>query len=301
MTATTLSLRASDGYQLTGSHFEAESDQYIVMAGATGVPRGFYRRFAQFAQQRGVNVITTDYRGIGDSKPATLRGFEMQYADWSRYDLAAAVDYASARGDVFLVGHSLGGHALGQLPSPNIIQAAYICGTGAGWSGWMPRVERVRVWTMRNVLGPILTSILGYQPMSKLGMGEDLPLGVYRDWKKWCGFPHYFFDDESAQHITNGFASVRIPIAAAVATDDLWAPPTSRDAFFKGYTNAALEHIDLQPTQLGVAQVGHMGYFRPSVGEQLWPKMLAWLAHHGLRPTVNPPTVDKLPIDRVTM
>ncbi len=277
-----LTLHAADGYALAATHYPADSGQFIVMASATGVPRGFYRRFAEFAQARGINVVTTDYRGIGDSKPATLKGFDMQYADWSTLDLAAAVDYAAARGKVSLVGHSLGGHAIGQLPRPNVLQAAYVCGTGAGWHGWMPRPERYRVWSMWNVLGPIGTRIYGYHPMSKFGAGEDLPMGVYLDWKRWCATPHYFFDDPEAKAITDKFADVRIPIAAAVSTDDLWAPPASRDAFFKGYANAAVEAIDLLPRGLGVKQVGHMGYFRPQTGVVLWPQILAWLQQHGL-------------------
>jgi len=278
-----LTLIAADGYSLVATHYPTGSDQFIVIASATGVPRGFYRRFAEFAQARGVNVVTTDYRGIGDSKPATLKGFDMQYADWSTLDLAAAVNYAALRGKVWLVGHSLGGHAIGQLPDANNLQAAYVCGGGAGWHGWMPRPERYRVWMMWNVLGPIGTRIYGYQPMSKLGAGEDLPMGVYRDWKRWCKLPHYFFDDPEAKAITDKFAEVRIPIGAAVSTDDLWAPPASRDAFFEGYSNAAVDPIDLLPTSLGVRQVGHMGYFRPQAGQLLWPKIFQWLGRHGLK------------------
>jgi predicted alpha/beta hydrolase len=280
--AQTLTLHAADGYQLAASHFAAPGEQFIVVAAATAVPRGFYRRFAQFAQARGINVITTDYRGIGESKRGTLKGFEMRYADWSRLDLAAAVAYAQARGTVWLVGHSLGGHAIGQLPEPNQLRAAYVCGVGAGWHGWMPRPERYRAWLMWNLVGPLTTRLYGYHPMSKLGMGEDLPMGAYRDWKRWCALPHYFFDDPEASAITRPFADVRIPIAAAVSEDDLWAPPASRDAFFKGYSAAAIDAIDLKCTDLGVKQIGHMGYFRESVGKALWPQMLQWLGQHGL-------------------
>jgi predicted alpha/beta hydrolase len=78
---------------------------------------------------------------------------------------------------------------------------------------------------------------------------------------------------------------VRIPLAAAVATDDLWAPPASRDAFFKGYSETAVDRIDLTAAELGVPQVGHMGYFRAPTGVLLWPRMLDWLGQHGLRTT----------------
>jgi predicted alpha/beta hydrolase len=168
-----IKLVATDGYKLAATHFSAPGEQFIVMAGATAVARGFYKRFAEYAQARGVNVITTDYRGIGESRYGSLKGFEMEYADWSRYDLAAAVDYAAARGKVWLVGHSLGGHAIGQLPRPNELQAAYVCGVGAGWHGWMQRPGRYRVWLLWNVVGPLCTRIYGYHPMSKLGLGED--------------------------------------------------------------------------------------------------------------------------------
>jgi predicted alpha/beta hydrolase len=280
--AQTISLQAADGYVLTATHYTAASSQFIVVGSATAVPRGFYKRFAEFAQARGIHVITTDYRGIGDSKRGSLKGFEMQYADWSRYDLAAAVDYATQRGQAWLVGHSLGGHALGQVPEPNRLQAAYFCGSGAGWHGWMPRPERYRAWAMWNLVGPITTRMYGYHPMSKFGMGEDLPMGVYREWKRWCAHPHYFFDDPQAYAMTAKFADVRIPIAAAVSTDDLWAPPASRDAFFKGYSGTQVDRIDVSPATLGVAQVGHMGYFRAQVGAALWPQILGWLGQHGL-------------------
>lgn len=281
-----ITLTAKDGYVLAASHYAAPSDQFIVIGAATAVPRWFYAKFAEYAQARGINVVTTDYRGIGESKYGSLKGFEMDYADWSRYDLAAAVEYAAQRGKVYLVGHSLGGHAIGQLPNPNVLQAAYLCGVGAGWHGWMPRPERYRAWALWNIAGPIATRVYGYQPMSKFGIGEDIPMGVYRDWKRWCANPHYFFDDPKAKAITDKFADVRIPLAAAVSTDDLWAPPASRDAFFKGYRHARVDAIDLDPRSLGVGQIGHMGYYRSQVGVQLWPQILRWLGQHGLVSTV---------------
>jgi hypothetical protein len=80
-------------------------------------------------------------------------------------------------------------------------------------------------------------------PSGMLGMGEDLPLGVYRDWRRWCSFPHYFFDDPGR---------VRTPIVATNSLDDRWAPPRSRDAFLeKGYRNAPVERIDIDPRTLG--------------------------------------------------
>ncbi len=280
-----LSLSAADGTALAATVYAAHGPDWIVVGGATAVPRGFYRRFAEHAQARGVNVLTLDYRGIGGSRPATLRGYLPDYADWARQDLAAAVDHAAARGPVYLVGHSYGGHAIGLLSRERqqALKAAYVVAGGAGWHGWMPRAERLKVLLLWHVVGPVATTLLGYQPLKALGIGEDLPVSVYRQWKRWCGYPRYFFDDPAAVHLVQGFEAVTLPIAAANALDDWWALPRSRDAFFAGYRNAPVQAIDIDPRAEGLREIGHMGYFRPQVGAVLWPRWLGWLQGQGLR------------------
>ena len=97
---------------------------------------------------------------------------------------------------------------------------------------------------MWNLIGPVATRLVDYLLMSKLSGGEDLPMGVYRDWKRWCALPHYFFNDPEAKAITDKLADVRIPIGAAVSFDDLWAPPALRDAFFRAYANELVDAIE---------------------------------------------------------
>ncbi len=289
---TTVALQADDGYRLTALRYEATAPLrgHLLVAGATAVPQRFYARFAQHAAARGYTTLTLDYRGIGLSKPATLKGFSMNYLDWARQDLAAAVDVmASDTLPLFMVGHSYGGHAFGLLRNHNRVARFYTFATGAGWHGWMPPLERLRVLFMWRVLGPVLTRWKGYLPWSLLGMGEDLPLDVYRQWRRWCSYPRYFFDDpELAADMARRFAQVRTPIVAANAVDDSWAPPASRDAFMAGYTQAPWQAVTLD-TRAGadgakgaigaIGPIGHMGYFRPKA-EPLWNEVLDWFAQH---------------------
>ncbi|UMR30718.1 alpha/beta fold hydrolase [Massilia sp. MB5] len=278
-----LTLRAADGYALAAVRYRAAGTERgrLIVAGATGVPQGFYRRFAEFAAARGYTVLTFDYRGVGRSAPASLRGFDGDFLVWGRQDLAAAVAHmADGEAPLYLVGHSYGGHALGLLPEPQKIDGMYVFGTGAGWHGWMPRLERIRVLLMWNVAGPLLVRWKGFLAWSKLGMGEDLPLGVYRQWKHWCRFPHYFFDDPKMRATADGFSRVRAPIVAVNATDDAWAPPRSRDAFMRGYRNAAWSGIDVHGQHSGLGPIGHMGYFR-APAQPLWEAALHWF--DGLR------------------
>lgn len=272
-------LIASDGYTLGASRYPARGPLRgkLIVAGATAVPQGFYQRFARFASARGLETLTFDYRGIGRSRPPSLKGFRMDLLDWARLDLAAAVD-AMAGGEVplYVVGHSYGGHAFGLLPNHHRVAGFYVFGTGAGWHGYMPRGERLRVLAMWNVVLPVLTWWKGYCPWKMLGLGEDLPADAYRQWRYWCQFPHYFFDDPAMQGIERNYAEVRTPIVAANALDDLWALPASRDAFVQAYCHAPLQRQDLDPAQVG-GKVGHMGYFRPSA-EPYWQNVLDWFA-----------------------
>ncbi|MGF6401275.1 putative alpha/beta hydrolase [Pseudomonas frederiksbergensis] len=274
-----LTLVADDGYRLAAMRYSAQGalKGNLIMAGATGVQQRFYRRFAEHASKQGFNVMTVDYRGIGKSRPKRLKGFEMSYLDWGFLDLAAAVEHMDdGTTPLYWIGHSFGGHALGLLPNHHKITAAYCFGTGAGWTGWMPKFEAFKVRLLWSVILPLIVARKGYMAWSLLGMGDDLPLGVYEDWRRWCAYPHYFFDDPSMAAIAQLYAEVRIPCVFSNAVDDPWAPPASRDAFVKGYCNAAIHTRDLQP-ESRKSPIGHMGYFRPSA-MPIWNEVLDWLA-----------------------
>ena len=258
-----------------------------MSASATATPQGYYRRFAEYAASRGFDVLTFDYRGVGRSKPAKLCGYRASMLDWARLDLAAAVDFMAREDDavpLFLVGHSFGGHALGLLPNHARIARCYAFASGAGWHGWMPRPERWRVRLAWSLVLPPLVRWKGYSPMSLLGMGEDLPLDVYRQWKRWCGFRNFFLGDPAMPELAAACAAVRTPIVAATALDDLWAPPRSCDVFTRGFANAPLTRVDIDPRRLGAgASIGHMGYFRPAA-QPLWDAALDWFLQHPLTP-----------------
>jgi len=273
-----IELRACDGVTLCGMHYcVAQPKARIVIASATGVPQGFYKHFASRANKQGFDVLTFDYRGIGQSAPATLKGFHVDYRDWATKDLATALAWAN-KGDVplFVVGHSYGGHAVGLLEDQSMIEGAYVFGTGAGWSGWMPFLERIKVTIMWHVLAPALVRCKGFLAWSALGMGEDLPKGVYQQWKRWCSFPHYFFDDPKMQGVETTFAQYKKDLVAVNAIDDKWAQPASRDAFVKGYRNANVIKVDVVPCDHNLDKIDHMGYFRKQA-EGLWLPVFKWI------------------------
>ena len=164
-TSQAISFKALDGYVLAGVLYTPVNTikATIVVSSATGVPQAFYRRFSEYAAQLGYQVLTFDYRGVAKSAPRQLKGFKMSYLDWGRLDLAGAIDYSFKQDmPLFLVGHSYGGQALGLTPNHDKVSAMYCFGTGAGWHGYMPLKEKIKVQVIWNIIFPPMVAITGY-------------------------------------------------------------------------------------------------------------------------------------------
>ena len=170
------------------------------------------------------------------------------------------------------------------MPNANQTLGLYTFGTGTGWHGHMPLTEWPRVLLLWHVVGPVVTRALGYLPSSRLGLGEDLPVGVYRQWRRWCGNRNHWFGDPGS-NFGERFAGVHAPQVLAVnSLDDRWAPPPSAAAFLAGYSGAEVTLRSVAPVDLGVPAIGHLGYFRTGVAEPLWQHLLEWLGRAGTLP-----------------
>ena len=98
---TAFSVRAADGYTIKGyfwkhRHREGHPDEHpvVIVNPATSVHSRYYSRFAMFLFTAGFDVVTYDYRGIGGSRPASLRGFQASWLDWGYLDFDAVLRYA---------------------------------------------------------------------------------------------------------------------------------------------------------------------------------------------------------------
>lgn len=270
---------ASDGYPIVCTHFgQSEGAPLrVVVAGCIGARQSYYRHFAQRLAREGWCVSTFDYRGIGLSRRGPLRAFSANLTDWAENDLEAVVNRSLNQGKTAVVGHSFGGHAFGTLTRVNELEALYTFASGAGHHSYMNFMEGLKVRAMWSILGPVTTRPLGYLPSQKLGLGQDLPLGVYRQWKEWCSSPQYFFDRPDNDY-RERFDRVGVPIRAITSVDDPWSPPRSVRAFVAGYRGVAPVIVDeTSPDELGVKHIGHMGYFRPGKCERLWETAVQWL------------------------
>lgn len=277
-------LVADDGRHLAATWTEPAGDAcaVTVIHSATGVPRGYYRAFAQWLAGRGHAVLTYDYRGIGGSRAAgPLRHERATMQDWATLDMSAAHDAAEARRGgrdlpLLLVGHSFGGNSLAF--ARGVERADAVLGVAAQLVG-PARYPGVHRWVLRaffNAWLPAVVGVLGHAPGWSLGGGaQPLPAGVARQWADWGRSGDWAWSDP-AMRPHSAISALTVPVHLWNISDDLtYAPPRAVDALAERFRNAAVQRHSITPAELGLKQLGHFGPFRRGPGELLWPRLLA--------------------------
>ena len=80
-----LSIPTGTGQPLAATRFRADgsTEAHVVLHSALAIPRGFYARFSRWMARRGFDVLTYDYRGIGDSAPGDVGDCDVTVGDWA--------------------------------------------------------------------------------------------------------------------------------------------------------------------------------------------------------------------------
>lgn len=288
-----LSFPAADGYVLHGhvwAHAQpCASRPVVVVNPATAVLSRYYARFAAYLHAAGCEVLTYDYRGIGGSRPARLRGFRAGWIEWGSLDFEGALREVQRRfaGQPILVAaHSAGGLALGLAPSNHLVTRAFTMGAQfAHWRDYAPG-QRLGMWWKWHVLMPALTACLGYFPGRRLGWMEDAPAGVVEDWTARA--PRFeavarrggerVTARMRAQWLTQ-CAQPRADLLALSISDDPFAGDAAIERLLAYFTGCRRWRLHVRPAQIGVPAIGHFAFFHDRFADTLWPIARDWLLH----------------------
>lgn len=273
-------LTARDGFDLGARLFVPASTPRatVLIHSATGAPQRYYSRFAAWMASQGFRVMTYDYRGIGTSRPRSLRGFRASMTDWATLDATAATDVASqfGREPLVVIGHSFGGQLLGLVDDYRRADAVVMVGAQFGyWGFWEQATERLRLRTLWNAIVPTANALFGYLPGS-LGLGIDLPAGVASEWARWCSHPDYLLIDHPTA--AQRFQAIDKPFLFYSFTDDEFAPRRAVDRYLATLPPDAVLHRRLRPSQVGTRKVGHFGFFRAQFEKSLWRETLGFVS-----------------------
>lgn len=275
-------LPCQDGYTLAG-HLWLPPGQVlgsVIVSSATGVQARYYARYASFLREQGYAVLTYDYRGIGGSRPASLRGVKFSWRDWGDLDFDAAVRWMRQRdptGLLVAVGHSIGGFLPGFAASATEIDR--FLSVGAQFAYWRDYAaeQRWRMFVKWHLFMPAVTALCGYFPGRRLGWLEDLPAGVAWEWAFRRARLEHSYPRHERDEVLRRFAAIQAPILAVSVTDDEYGTPAAIARGLSYYSNAAIQQVRLSPATLGMEEVGHFDLFRERHRDGFWQASLAWI------------------------
>jgi len=294
-----IQMLAADGFPLGGYQWrhtvrtEADLPPLVIINAATSVHCRYYSRFAEYLHLHGWDVITYDYRGIGESRQGSLRRLRADWIDWGQHDFEGLLRYARLAFPgqaIDVIGHSIGGFVIGLARSAHCIRRIFTMGAQfAYWRDYQPD-KRLAMFLKWHMLMPVIAMLLGHVPAKRLGWMEDTPKGVALDWARMT--PR--FEDSvrrsrqipegisQAQELALNFKTISAPILALGMDDDPYGTEAALDRLLRYYTASQRCHLRLTPHELGWEKIGHFAFFHEDCRDILWPYALEWLRHAAL-------------------
>jgi predicted alpha/beta hydrolase len=287
--AAPLSVPALDGFQLGGFFFDAETsarpERIALVHCGVGIRAIRYRRFASYLAASGIPTLLYDYRGIGASRPRSLRGFRAGVEDWAEYDCGGAIAWLRARypdAEMLAFAHSFGALLVGGAPnSTEQDSLVLVAGHTGYYRDYHPRY-RVPMTAVWHALMPAVTLLLGYFPARYLGLGEDIPAKVALQWATRRS-PDLRPRDSSARYarlqaMLDRSAALQRPALIVSVSDDAFATEGGVKRLLSYYPRLfPLKRINYTPADAGTRRIGHFGFFGRSAGAELWPRLMAQL------------------------
>lgn len=276
--AEAVEITCADGERLHGHFLPASGGEPglpVLVCPATGVKQHFYLRFAAWLAAQGHDVLVFDYRGIGLSLRGRLKDSRATLAEWGQLDQAAALDWLLARtgqAQAVLLGHSAGGQMIGLLPNHHRVARLVGVSASTGWFGSMRPAFRLKAHFGLRFLLPVGTLFKGYAPAAAVGLGENLPAAVARQWGQWCVAGGYAVNAIRGRPEQDFHAEVQTPITVLHAEDDDIANPGSVADLFRTLPAAPKQALRVKPARHGLKRLGHIDWFRSS-HQAVWPLM----------------------------
>lgn len=273
----TIRINTSDNLQLNASYFEAKSssNKIVLVSPATGVRKHIYNKFAEYLNQHGFDVLTWDWRGIADNLTGRIKDNTSMMEDWAKKDLSAMINWASIHlpaHKIFAVGHSFGGQGFGMAENIDKVQSIVTVATQSGYWGHWPIKQRYKFAALWYGVIPLLSHTVGFFPMKKLGLGENLPKGVALQWASWGRNSEYMADYSGHEKMTH-------KMLAFYFTDDSFAPKDAVKAIHQHYRQCQISYRKVSPRDLGIQNIGHFGFFSKVESTKLWAEVVEFFNH----------------------
>ncbi len=274
-------IHSFDGFPISVHKFTPKSpnNKTIVFAPAVAVPQKFYFHLAEHLAQKGCNVFTFDYRGIGSSMSQSIQSLKDHgYFSWAG-DFKEVSRYAKEEfpnNQQYAIGHSYGGNSLGFSDVYQYYDKYLTIASQFGYYKHFKLKMQLLILINFGIFVPLTTFILGYYPSGWFGLGKPLTTKVAKDWAKFLLHPDSMLSFTKESN-TTFYENIKEPMLLVSIEDDLFAPKKSVDILGKRvYSNALVTRKHLKPRDYNLKEIGHFDFFRKKNQDILWPIVSEW-------------------------
>jgi len=279
-----IQINAIDGFSLSSIVLKPESNikikGVIQFHSAIAVKKEFYLKFCTFLAENGFIVVLHDNRGIGASRPESLKGFDAHLREWGELDMPGILNWIEgeySQYPKYIITHSMGGQLIGLMENHHLADGIFAIALEIGYWNLFALKEKFLLLFLWYIFEPLSSKILGYAPGKKIGIGEDLPKGVAKEWGDWCKRKSYFSAFFGKTIKKNYYSEINVPFKIYSAEDDEYSNEKAITEILKYYSNAKIDKEIVRLDELNTKKIGHFGYFSSKYKESIWTKPIEWI------------------------
>ena len=277
-------IRTNDGTRIWINSYEpaVSNEKVIIIASGVGFTHVDYDDFASSFCEQGFTVITFDYRGVGNSAPQKLNGYQATMHQWAVQDINGVLLFAKQnhpKQELIYIGHGIGGEIIGLAPASQYINKIVLVSSALSCAKLWPWQYKIKIEGLKALVR-ISGKIFGYFPGKPFNIYGDLPKGVVHEWADWCDNSNGLFDNFP----DNNYRKLNIPILAFTFSDDWHCPPRAVKELLSRFENSTITWYHMKPKEIGMKRIGHSDFFYFIMKATLWQSLLQWLNVDEKRP-----------------
>ena len=254
---------------------DTSNGKAIIVAPAAQIIQQDYEAFSIFFQQLGYTVITFDYRGVGESAPAQLTGFEARLQHWAVHDADAVIRFVKSsfqNQELIYIGHGIGGELIGLAQASQYINRLVLVSSSLSCKRLWNRKGRWRLFA-RKLKMRMISKFLDYMPGGWLAYYPELPKGVAHEWANWCDRPNGLFDFFPE----NNYRKLQVPLLAISFLNDWMTPEKAVKELLAYFSGSSISWHQIHPDDPGLRKNKQYSFFDLDMKSQIWPFLQKWL------------------------
>ena len=239
----------------------------VVCMPALGVPANFYNPFVKELVEKGLNVVTTEFRGNGASSVKVRRGVDFGFYEVLTYDWPTAlkaVKKTFPHNPLYICGHSLAGNLSAFYLSTNnylVDGLITIASCSIYYRGWdFPKSIGV-LWGTQFLR--LIVEVLGYLPGKHVGFGGIEAPQMIRDWTITALTGKYHVRN-SPYDYEKLLGQLRIPVLAISLEGDTFVTMQAAENFCNKLQAASLKRKHLKNDLFHGNKIDHFRWVKHS-------------------------------------